>query len=304
MLYSIIIPVYNEIEVLDELISRVIKVFETQNCNWEVVIVDDGSDDGSVPVLRNYEAAFNNLVLVELIRNYGQTIALRAGIETAKGDVIICMDGDLQHKPEEIPQFIKYINDNYDLVSGYKDNQSRQKISSKIAHFIIRKITGVNLKYFGATIKAFRREVLNTRVMTGNAHRYMGVFLARNAKNIMEIPLSIEQRNCGESKYKHGKKYSVLIELLSLKLISNEISRSSKTYKKIGFFLVFFSLFADVTLVMLDLFADINIKETFIVEFILINFLLMFGLLFFLFGILFELNSQATNTAPYIVRRK
>lgn len=304
MLFSVVIPVCNEKDNLEELIRRTTDTLEGCRCHWELVIVDDGSVDGSVALLRNYEAAMEPLKVVELTRNYGQTLALRAGIESASGEVIICMDGDLQHRPEELAKFVEKIGEGYDLVSGYKDEGSAQSHGSKVAHRIIRWISGTGLQYFGASVKAFRRELLDTRVMVGNAHRYLGVFLARNTRNIAEVPVSIEPRNGGRSKYGKNKTLSVMIDLLSIKFLAGEISRYAGFFKKTGLLLAFLCALADLVLVGIDLFTGIDIKEVFIVEFILINFLLIIGLLFFLFGILFELNSRSANTPVCIKNRK
>lgn len=304
MLYSLIIPVYNEKNILDELINRTLSVLESQSCDWEILMVDDGSNDESVLILREYEKKIKNFHLIELIHNYGQTVALRAGIEASKGDIIICMDGDLQHSPEDIPGFIKYIADGYDLVSGYKDASSRQGQSSIFAHLMIKLASKVDLRYFGATMKAFRREIINTSVLVGNAHRYLGVFLAQNAQRIKEVPLNIQQRKHGKSKYKSFKFYSVLIDVLSLFFISKKIHTLSITFKIIGFTITFCTFLTDIVLYILDIFTKFNIREIFLTEFIMINFFLVIGILIFLFGILFELNLHSTNITAYIVRKR
>lgn len=304
MFFSIIIPVYNELCSLNELILRTITVLNSQTCKWELIVIDDGSKDKSASLLIDYESKINNFCFTELQHHYGQTIALRAGIEASKGDVIICMDGDLQHCPEELPTFIKYINEGYDLVSGYKDGKSKQGLDSSIAHLLIKFLFRVNLKYFGASIKAFRREILDTSFMVGNAHRYLGIYLGKNAKNIKEVPITIKKREKGQSKYKHSKMFSVIIEIISLKFFKNDITTLSKAFKVIGFFVAFTSFLLDIIVIVFDLIYKFNIKENFIAEFILINFLVIIGILLFSFGVLFELNSRTLNLPPYHVRKR
>jgi glycosyltransferase involved in cell wall biosynthesis len=300
---SIVIPVFNESENIDELVARLCKSMDNLTLDWEVIFVDDGSVDGTVDKLHDYSVEKENIRFLELLRNYGQSIAIRAGIEHTTGEIILCMDGDLQHRPEDIVEMVSVALNGYDLVSGYKDIESKQSIGSKIVHRVIAKTSKVNLRYFGISIKAFRRELINPCDLTGNMHRYIGISLSKNAKKIKEIPVHIDKRNSGQSSYQKNKYWSVLVELFSLRLLQTDLVRISKAMRTIGLLLSVLGIVADIVIIVLDLFSQLDVKQDFIVEFMFINFAIIFGLLLFFFGVLFHINQRESAKKPYVVRR-
>lgn len=300
MCFSIIIPIYNEAQNIDELIHKLITNIASINVNFELVLINDGSTDDTPNILRKHSKDLN-IQIINLIKNYGQSIAIRAGIENAKGRFIICMDGDLQHKPEIIPQIIKYLIEGYDLVSIYKKSKNNQRIGSKIAHKLISESSNTNLQYYGISIKGFRRELIETKDLYGNTHRYIGISLAQKAHKIKELPIEIAKRKNGKSNYKN-KYWSVFWELLSIKLLFRDITGLSRFFKKVGFSIGLLSFLGLLISIGFDIFANLNISQNFIIEFIFLNFLLIIGILFFLFGIALQIYHKESLSKPYIIK--
>ena len=158
---SIVIPLYNEEPVINELYERLTGTMSATGLAYEIVFVDDGSTDRTPEMIRNIAEKDSKVIAVELCRNFGQTAALAAGFDTSTGQIVISMDGDLQHSPEEIPDFLEKIRQGYDVVSGWRkhrvDNLLLRKIPSRVANWLASKISGVDIHDFGTTFKAYRR---------------------------------------------------------------------------------------------------------------------------------------------------
>src|SRR6478735_5616491 len=205
---SIVIPIYNESASLNELVRRINDAMCRTDYQYDIILVNDGSQDNSWKVLTQLAKADAHVIALDLAGNYGQTIALRAGFEMAKGEVIIAMDGDLQHDPDYIPLFLDYIEEGYDMVSGSKSSRPEGKFRgfmSNFAHGLICKISGVKLDYFGATFKAYRSYLLKRSNMLGDAHRFLGAIVARKGVRVKEIPMHIHERVHGTSNYNWTK---------------------------------------------------------------------------------------------------
>nr|GFD27311.1 dolichol-phosphate mannosyltransferase [Tanacetum cinerariifolium] len=175
------------------------------NYDYELILVNDGSRDHSWRIMQELAAIDQHLVAIDLAGNYGQTLSLRAGFAQAKGEVIIAMDGDLQHDPAYIPQFMSLINEGYDMVGGAKAKRPEGPIATALAttaHGIIRRLSGVQLRYFGATYKAFRSYLVKNVEMLGDAHRFLGALVARKGLRYCEFPIEIHERQFGQSNYK------------------------------------------------------------------------------------------------------
>ncbi|PLX07012.1 MAG: hypothetical protein C0596_12830 [Marinilabiliales bacterium] len=297
---SLIIPLYNEENNIDELVDRLSKSLNDIELTYELILVNDGSTDETNDILCKFNAN-SNVKIITLIKNYGQSIANRAGIENATGKYILCMDGDLQHKPEDIPKIVSYLDKGYDLVSVYKDSGSKQSIGSKIAHRLISRISKTDLRYYGISVKAFRRDLINTGDLYGNTHRYIGISLAKNAKKYIEVPITIDNRETGKSKYRH-KQWSVLFELFTLKLMLKDIDGLSKYFRKAGLVLGFLGVVGVAITICLDIFADLNIGRDFIIEFIFMNFVIIVGILFFILGLVLHIYQKESSSTPYIIR--
>ena len=220
---SVVVPLYNEERVVDELYSRLSKVMAQTGLCYELVFVEDGSSDSTLDLLTVIAEKDKQVVLVGLRRNFGQTPALAAGFDNASGDIIISMDGDLQHLPEEIPGFIDKLNEGYDVVSGWRerrvDNLIMRKIPSRIANIIASKISGVDIHDFGTTFKAYRRQVIEDMNLYGQMHRFIPALLAASGAKIVELPIKNIERPHGESNYGISRTFRVAFDLITLKFL-------------------------------------------------------------------------------------
>src|ERR1700758_4483664 len=175
--YSIVVPLHNEQENVTDLYDRLKAVMEINGESFEIVLVDDGSTDRSFHLLREIAAVDSRVLVVKLRRNFGQTSALAAGFDNASGEFILSMDGDLQHDPDEIPNFLEKLEEGYDVVSGWRekriDNFVMRRIPSKIANWLMAKLSGVDIHDFGTTFKAYRREVIHNIPLYGEMHRFI-----------------------------------------------------------------------------------------------------------------------------------
>ncbi len=175
--YSIVIPLHNEQENVTDLYDRLKAVMEGSGESFEIVFVDDGSSDETFHLLRQISGVDSRITVVRLRRNFGQTSALAAGFDHARGEYIIAMDGDLQHDPADIPMFLEKISEGYDIVSGWRkqriDNLWLRRIPSKCANWLMAKLSGVDIHDFGTTFKAYRREILEQVPLYGELHRFI-----------------------------------------------------------------------------------------------------------------------------------
>ena len=227
--YSIVVPLYNEEQVVGELHQRLTKVMTDTNESYEIVLVDDGSKDNTLEKLKAIAESDGHVVLVELRRNYGQTPALAAGFDHTKGDIIISMDGDLQHLPEEIPMFLEKLDEGYDVVSGWRkkrvDNLVMRKIPSRIANMIASKISGVDIHDFGTTFRAYRREVIDDLNLYGEMHRFVPALLSGSGFSIIEVPIKNIERPHGVSNYGISRTFRVAFDLITLRFLLGYVTR-------------------------------------------------------------------------------
>ena len=243
---SIIVPLYNEAEVVRELHLRLCKIMESLGKRYELVFVDDGSSDGTGEVLQDIAAEDEKVLVVELGRNFGQTAALAAGFDHARGQILITMDGDLQHLPEEIPIFLEKINEGYDVVSGWRkkrvDNFLIRRLPSKIANWIASKISGVDIHDFGTTFKAFRRRSIQELNLYGEMHRFIPALLTRSGARIIEIPITNIVRPKGISKYGISRTFRVALDLITLRFLLGYMTRPLHFFGKPAIYCILTSL--------------------------------------------------------------
>jgi glycosyltransferase involved in cell wall biosynthesis len=250
---SIVIPIMNERENLELLCSKLDSVFKNIESPVEYIFVNDGSCDDSMMVLRNLQISNPRIVAIDLSRNYGQTAALAAGIDTAKGKIIVTMDGDLQHDPIEIPLLLKKLSEGYDLVSGCRqrreDNFLARRLPSLVANWLMRKISGIELKDFGSTFKAYRSPLIKQLQLFGELHRFIPVLAHRAGARITEIPITISSRKYGSSKYGLGRIFGVFEDLFFLKFYTDYITKPIRIFGK--FFFIFFILGFSISFLLL-----------------------------------------------------
>ena len=234
---SIVVPIFNEEGSVKRLYIRLTQVMRALGQPYEIVFVDDGSSDSSPAILGEIREADSCIRVVTLRRNFGQTPALKAGFDAARGEVIIAMDGDLQHDPAEIPSFVEKLDEGFDIVSGWraerKDTWLTRRLPSRIANWAMAKLSGVPLHDFGTTFKAYRREIIQDLPLYGELHRFIPALAAWSGARITEIPVTNPPRQYGKSNYGISRTFRVFLDLMSTKFW---LDYSTKPMHFFGFF--------------------------------------------------------------------
>jgi glycosyltransferase involved in cell wall biosynthesis len=236
---SIVIPLFNEAGTLDELHRRLSSVLLLIGVPFEIIYVDDGSSDGTAEMLAVIAGRDPQVRLVPLARNYGQTAALAAGFDAAAGDVIVAMDGDLQHEPEEIPRLLAKLNEGYDIVSGWReqrvDNLWTRRLPSKIANWLMAKLSGVSLHDFGTTFKAYRAPVIKRIRLHGDLHRFIPALASWGGARIAEVPIANIPRPQNQSHYGLSRTWRVAADLITVRFLLRYVTRPLHFFGPVGF---------------------------------------------------------------------
>lgn len=250
MKLSIVVPLYNEEESVERLYSSIVEAMAAESHDLEIIFVDDGSKDRTLAIAREIARRDPRLRAVEFRRNYGQTPAMAAGIDLARGEIIVTMDGDLQNDPRDIPQFIAKMNEGYDIVVGWrynrKDKLISRKVPSRIANWLIGKVTGVPIKDNGCSLKAYRASMIQRVPLYNEMHRFIPAMTSIAGARIAEIKVRHHARLFGESKYGLSRIYKVLLDLLSIKTI---VGFSQRPLVWFGFLSLPFFLLSTIALV-------------------------------------------------------
>jgi glycosyltransferase involved in cell wall biosynthesis len=292
---TVVIPFFNEEENVEEMHRRLRAVLDRLGHTYEIIYVDDGSTDKTYSLLRVIYDHDPNVRVVKLRRNFGQTAGLQAGFDHARGEVIISMDGDLQHDPEEIPGFLAKIDEGYDIVSGWrkerKDSLLVRKFPSWAANKIMKKLSGVPIHDFGTTFKAYRREAIKGLRLYGELHRFIPALISRTGVRITEIPISNIVRQKGKSKYGLARVRRVFFDLLTVKFLISFIDRPLQIFGLLG--LIFGGVgFAIGLLLTIGFYAfGWNIREN-LGNLLLSIFLMILGVFFVMTGLLAEMISR------------
>lgn len=302
-LVSIVIPVYNEAENLSELLGAVKNKLSKIIDKIEVIIVDDGSRDESSEVLDGLLERYSFLKVVRLKKNFGQTAAISAGFEQARGEVVVTMDGDLQNDPEDIPKLVGYLEDGYDVASGWrkkrKDAFLTRRLPSAIANKVISWYTGVRLHDYGCSLKAYKKELLSKLSLYGELHRFIPALLSWNGAKIIEVPVKHHARKRGVSKYDMSRTVNVIMDLITVKFLIVSINGPMQIFGRIGFFSIFLSCISGLATIALKLWYQMNITGNPLLY--LSIFLGFVGMQFIIMGLLGELNMR---TYAKIQKRK
>jgi glycosyltransferase involved in cell wall biosynthesis len=233
------VPLFNELGTLEELHRRLSAVLLLLGQSAEIVYVDDGSADGTAEVLTAIAARDPQVRLVTLARNYGQTAALAAGFDAARGHIIVAMDGDLQHAPEEIPKLIDKLDEGYDIVSGWReqrvDNLWTRRLPSKIANWLMAKLSGVSLHDFGTTFKAYRAPVIKRVRLYGDLHRFIPALASWGGARIAEVSIANIPRPQNESHYGLSRTWHVMADLITVRFLLRYVTRPLHLFGPIGF---------------------------------------------------------------------
>jgi glycosyltransferase involved in cell wall biosynthesis len=236
---SVVVPLFNEAEVIDELHARLAVELRRRDAPYELVFVDDGSRDGTFERLAAlFQKDSEHVRVVRLRRNFGQTAALAAGIDHARGAVIIAMDGDLQHDPADLPRFFEKIDEGYELVSGWRERRVDgflwRRLPSRIANWLMAKLSGVPLHDFGTTYKAYRREILEGLELHGELHRFIPALLSWQGVRMAEVPIRSVPRKHGASNYGISRTFRVMFDLITVKFLVSYISRPLHVFGMAG----------------------------------------------------------------------
>ena len=235
---SIVIPIHNEERSILPLYDRLTAVLERLARPYEILFVDDASGDRSFELLANLVETDGRLKVIRLRRNFGQTAALSAGFHEALGEVIIAMDGDLQHAPEDIPALLQKIDEGYDIASGWRktrvDNAFSRKLPSRIANWLMAKASGVDLRDFGTTFKAYRAEVLKDVHLYGELHRFIPALASFYGARVAEVPIQNTPRASGDSHYGIGRTFRVLFDILTIKFLLKYFTRPMHFFGSLG----------------------------------------------------------------------
>ncbi len=308
---SVVVPLYNESAVVGELYERLSRTMTGTGLYYELVFVDDGSEDDTLELVKGIAAKDSKVVVVELRRNFGQTPALAAGFDNARGQIIISMDGDLQHAPEEIPSFIEKINEGYDVVSGWRkrrvDNLVMRKIPSRAANRLASKISGVDIHDFGTTFKAYRREVIEQLRLYGEMHRFIPALLSQSGVKIVEIPITNIVRPSGASNYGIGRTLRVAFDLITLRFLLGYVTRPLHFFGRAALFCIVVSLLLGLYILFDKLYYHVPIFAAHGPLAGLSALLLLVGAIFIATGLIGEMISrvyfESTDKKIYSVRK-
>lgn len=251
---SIIVPVFNEEENLQLLVDSILSIVGTLEKSFEVILVDDGSSDKTPILLKEICENTPNIIGVKFRRNYGQTAAMAAGFNRARGEVIISLDGDLQNDPSDIPNLLAKIEEGYDVVSGWrKDRQDdlvSRKIPSMIANKIISNMTGVKLHDYGCSLKAYRSEIAKEISLYGELHRFIPALAGIEGAKIVEIPVNHHSRKFGKSKYNILRTFKVILDLMTVVFLRKFITRPLHMFGRMGLASLFIGVIINIYLII------------------------------------------------------
>ena len=309
--YSIVVPLHNEQENVTDLYDRLKAVMEASHGSFELVFVDDGSDDRTFHLLREIAAVDSRVAVVRLRRNFGQTSALAAGFDHARGEYIIAMDGDLQHDPADIPLFLEKISEGYDIVSGWRkrriDNLWLRRIPSRCANWVMAKLSGVDIHDFGTTFKAYRREILEQVPLYGELHRFIPALASWYGASICEVPIRNVVRERGNSHYGLSRTFRVFFDLITIRFLLRYLSRPLHFFGTVGMISIFAGSGVAGWLMVDKLLHHSAIMATHGPLMLFAAVLLLAGLNMLAVGLLGEMQvrhyHEPTRRAPYYVDR-
>jgi glycosyltransferase involved in cell wall biosynthesis len=237
MTVSIVVPLYNEEDNVEILNERLKGVLDSNGIDYEIIYVDDGSNDRTLPLLEEIQKNNRNVMVLSLRRNFGQTAAFAAGFDFARGDIVVTMDGDLQNDPKDIPRLLEAIKE-YDLVSGWrkkrKDPFLSRRVPSMMANWLISRVTGVRLHDYGCSLKAYRRDVVKNLRLYGEMHRFIPAVASWYGVRIAEIETTHHPRLRGTSKYGISRTLKVLLDLITVKFLQSFSTKPMQFFGPMG----------------------------------------------------------------------
>ncbi len=307
---SVVVPIYNEQDNIDLLYKELIAAMESQPRSFDLILVDDGSRDGTTDRLQQLAREDRRVKLVLFRRNYGQTAAMFAGIQNAPGDFIVTIDGDLQNDPRDIPMMLDKLEEGFDLVHGWRKNRQdhmvSRKIPSKIANWLIARVTRFPIHDLGCTLKAIRREIAVDLELHGEMHRFIPVLAHQLGARCAEVVTNHRARQFGETKYGIGRTTRVVLDLLTVKFMLDYFASPMKLFGKLGLYVGASGVIALLATVFMKIFSGTDMTG---------NPLLLMGVIavilsvqFFSLGLIGEVCSRiyysASGRQPYQIRQR
>jgi glycosyltransferase involved in cell wall biosynthesis len=313
MLVSLVAPVYNEAATLQEFMARVAAAAGrlATRYTFEFILVDDGSTDGTLELAKGLIAGEPRLRVVELRRNFGQTAALQAGLTAARGDLVVSLDSDLQHFPEDLPLFLNKIEEGYDLVCGWRHTRQEgvlRRWPSRAANLLIRVISGLRVHDIGTTYRAYRGDLVHELQLVGEQHRFVPVLAALVGARVTEVKIQNIERPAGQSNYGLGRTVNVFLDIMYLYFARFYFARPLKAFGKIGLLLIATGAAISGSLVAYSIVTGTPTIRERGGWFLLSSLLMLGGLQTLLTGILAEIlvriYYQAGHTQQAYVRRE
>ena len=310
--FSIVVPFHNEEENVTALYARLKQVMEQVGEPFEIILVDDGSSDRTYKLLEEIAAVDSRVLVVKLRRNFGQTSALAAGFDQASGEFILSMDGDLQHDPNEIPNFLEKLEEGYDVVSGWRkeriDNFVMRRFPSRCANWLMAKLSGVDIHDFGTTFKAYRREVIQNIPLYGEMHRFIPALASWYGASICEIPIKNVMRQKGKSHYGISRTFRVFFDLLTIRFLLKYMSRPLHFFGSFGALgILAGSIISAILLGLKILHPHANVMDDHGPMFVVGGVLILAGIQMLAIGLLGELQVRHYYTnqqrTPYAIDR-
>lgn len=262
---SVVAPIYNEAGNVTPLVEEIVETLKNYPAFWEIILVDDGSQDGSRSELEQMAKKNSQIKPLFLKRNFGQTAALSAGIDASQGEVIVTMDADRQNDPADIPLLLNKMAEGYDVVSGWrkrrKDDFLTRTFPSRMANKLISFFTGVSLHDYGCSLKAYTRETISSFRLYGEMHRFLPALCTWRGAKVAEVPVNHRPRTQGVSKYGLNRIFRVLLDLLTVKFLLEYSTKPMRVFGTAGFVCTGLGLAISLYLTGLKLLAHENIGQ-------------------------------------------
>jgi glycosyltransferase involved in cell wall biosynthesis len=236
---SVIVLVYNEVESIPALHAELSEVLSKLDLSYEVLYIDDGSRDGSTEKMAQLAADDPHVQVVSFRRNFGQTAAVQAGIDHSRGEILVFMDGDLQNDPHDIPRLLEKLDEGYEVASGWRKNRqddATRVLPSRIANWIIARVTGVGLHDFGCTLKAYHRDVIQDVKLYGEMHRFIPIYASWQGAKVTELVVNHRVRRAGRSKYGLSRTFKVVLDLMVVKFLASFATKPIYVFGGFGLF--------------------------------------------------------------------
>ncbi len=305
---SVVIPVYNEKENISHLYKKLNDVLSDLKMRYEVILIDDGSIDGTYNELLKIHKKNSAFKIIKLRRNFGQTSAMSAGFDHSSGEVIITLDADLQNDPKDIPEILNKLDEGYDIVSGWRKNRQDKAITrrfpSVVANKIISSLTGVYLHDYGCTLKAYRREIIENIELYGEMHRYIPAVASWMGVKIAEIPVTHHSRKFGHSKYGVSRTIRVVLDIITIKFLLSYSQRPIQIFGLVGLLSGSVGFVITTYLIIMRIFFGQGLADRPL--FILSIFMIFIGIQLITMGLLAEINMriyhEAQDKPTYVIK--